>query len=196
MNESENGSGNRSGTAPHVMIVEARFYDDIADALVQGATKALAEAGATFDRFAVPGTFEIPAAISMAARRRFRRWGRDASGDGVPVIPPDMPPRYDGYIALGCVIRGETSHYDYVCGESARGLMDLSVRRGLAIGFGILTCENRDQAWARAAVDQGNKGADAARAGLAMMALRRTLDPRLRSGMSRNKEGVPVRSGR
>ncbi len=90
---------------PHIMIVEARFYDDIADELVKGATRALEEAQATFERFAVPGAFEIPGAIRLAM---------DATRDGAP--------RFDGYVALGCVIRGETTHYDYVCSESARGL--------------------------------------------------------------------------
>ena len=135
-----------------VLIVEARFYADLADAMVRGATETLKAAGATVDRIAVPGAFEIPAAIGFAAR----------SGNG-----------YDGYVALGCVIRGETTHYDYVCVESARGLQDLAVRDGLAIGYGILTCENADQAWARADVARKNKGGDAAAACLAMIALKR-----------------------
>lgn len=140
---------------PHVMIVEARFYDDIADELRRGAIAVLEAEGASHERIAVPGAFEIPAAVAMLETA-------DAS-------------RYDGYIALGCVIRGETSHYDYVCGESARGLQNLAVSRGLAIGFGILTVENRAQAWARAAVDKKDKGGDAARACLQMVALRRRL---------------------
>ena len=134
---------------PHVLIVEARFYADIADELVRGATATLAEAGATFDRTTVPGAFEIPTAIAMAID----------SG------------RYDGYVALGCVIRGETSHYDYVCGESARGLAELARVHRAPIGYGILTCETRDQAWARAAVDGKNKGRDTAEACLALIAL-------------------------
>ncbi len=141
-------------TTPHVMIVEARFYEDIADELVRGAMGALEAAGATWKRFAVPGAFEIPAAIGFAHTGE--------SG-------------FDGYVALGCVIRGETTHYDYVCTESARGLQDLAVRHGLAIGYGILTVENDDQAWARARVEVGNKGGDAARACLAMIELRRNL---------------------
>jgi len=83
--------------------------------------------------------------------------------------------RFDGYLALGCVIRGETTHYDYVCGESARALQDLAVRHGLALGYGILTVENDDQAWARARVDRKNKGGDAAAACLAMIDLRRRI---------------------
>ena len=139
---------------PHrILIVEARFYEEIADELARGAIAALDSAGATHDRISVPGAFEIPAAIGMAAR----------SPEG----------GYDGYVALGCVIRGETSHYDYVCGESARGLQDLAVRDGLAIGYGILTCETDEQAWERAKTDRKNKGADAAEACLAMVALGR-----------------------
>jgi len=137
----------------HVMIVEARFYEDIADELCRGAVSALEAAGATHERLTVPGAFEIPTAVAMAYRAD--------------------PLRFDGYIALGCVIRGETTHYDYVCGESARGLQELAVAHGLAIGYGILTVENAAQAWSRAAVDKKNKGADAARACLDMIALRR-----------------------
>ena len=139
--------------SPRILIVEARFYEEIADELARGTIAALEAAGANYDRISVPGAFEIPAVIALAAR----------SPEG----------GYDGYIALGCVIRGETSHYDYVCGESARGLQDLATRNGLAIGYGILTCETGEQAWERAKVDRKNKGADAAEACLAMVALRR-----------------------
>ena len=137
-----------------ILIVEARFYEDIADELVKGAIAALEEAGVEFDRIEVPGALEIPAAIAIAAQRT----------DGEP---------YAGFVALGCVIRGETSHYDYVCGESARGLQDLALWEGLSIGNGILTVENRDQAWVRAAVDKKNKGKDAVQAALALVALKR-----------------------
>lgn len=144
-----------------ILIVEARFYEDIADELVSGAAARLEEAGARVDRVAVPGAFEIPAAIAMA--------NRAASHGGTA---------YDGFIALGCVIRGETSHYDYVCGESARGLQDLAIREGLAIGYGILTVENAEQAWARASVaGNKNKGRDAAEACLAMLDLKRRFNP-------------------
>jgi len=141
-------------TAPKILIVEARFYDDIADELVAGAEAALAQANAETARVAVPGAFEIPSAIAMAAAG---------------------PQGYDGFVALGCVIRGETSHYEYVCGESARGLQDLAIRERLAIGYGILTVETRDQAMARARRDQGNKGRDAAQACLTMLSLRTCL---------------------
>ncbi|MDM7946344.1 6,7-dimethyl-8-ribityllumazine synthase [Oceanibaculum nanhaiense] len=134
----------------HVLIVEARFYEDLADELVKGAMAALEAAGVTYDRIAVPGAFEIPAAIGYAAQGG----------------------KYAGYVALGCVIRGETTHYDYVCGESARGLQDLAIQRHLAIGYGILTCENGEQAWARASVAKKNKGKDAAEACLAMIELK------------------------
>ncbi|MCZ6848358.1 MAG: 6,7-dimethyl-8-ribityllumazine synthase [Alphaproteobacteria bacterium] len=141
---------------PHIMIVEARFYEDIADELVRGAAAALEEAGATYERFAVPGAFEIPGAIRLAmdARR-------------------DRAARFDGYVALGCVIRGETTHYDYICGESARGLQELVLEHKLAIGYGILTVENRDQAMERGAVDKGDKGRTAVLACLAMIGLAR-----------------------
>jgi 6,7-dimethyl-8-ribityllumazine synthase len=144
--------------SPHIMIVEARFYTGIADELVRGAIQVLEEAGASHERLAVPGAFEIPAAIAYALR-------------GMEQYPNRR--RFDGFVALGCVIRGETTHYDYVCGESARGLQGLAVRHALAIGYGILTVENEEQAWARAKVDRKNKGGDAARACLAMLELKR-----------------------
>lgn len=140
-----------------ILIVEARFYADLADELYAGAAEALEAAGVVHERVAVPGAFEIPAAIAIAANSA-------SHGSG---------PHYDGYVALGCVIRGETTHYDYVCMESARGLQTLAIRRHLAIGYGILTTENGEQAWARAARDRGNKGRAAAEACLAMIALKR-----------------------
>jgi|TARA_R110002072_G_scaffold49863_19_gene135040 6,7-dimethyl-8-ribityllumazine synthase len=143
---------------PHIMIIEARFYEDIADELVQGAIAELDRVGASYERFSVPGVFEIPAAVRMAIRSLDFFSGRR---------------RFDGYVALGCVIRGETSHYDYVCGESARMLQDLACDYTLALGYGILTVENREQAWARAAVDQLNKGGGAASAALDMIELKR-----------------------
>ena len=135
----------------HYLIVEARFYTDLADALAEGAISALTEAGATHEIISVPGALEIPGAIAIA----------EASDS-----------TYDGYIALGCVIRGETSHYDTVCNESARGIMELTIKNHLAIGNGIITVENGDQAWARAKKDDKDKGGDAARAALAMAALK------------------------
>jgi len=140
---------------PHLLIIESRFYEDIADELVRGATAALDKAGATYDRVAVPGVLEIPPALAMALEA--------ADEDGI---------EYDGFVLLGCVIRGETTHYDVVAGESARAVMDLAVQEALALGNGILTVENPDQAWVRARVGQGDKGGQAARAALTMIALR------------------------
>jgi 6,7-dimethyl-8-ribityllumazine synthase len=137
-----------------ILIVESRYYDEIAAALLDGATRALEAAGATFERIEVPGAFEIPAAVKFAA-----------SGGAAPSD-------FDGFVALGCVIRGETTHYDYVCQESARGLQDLAIQHNLPIGYGILTCENREQAMARAAVDRGDKGGFVARACLTMIDLK------------------------
>ena len=136
-----------------ILIVESRYYADIADALLDGAKREIAKNGAKVDSIVVPGAFEIPGAIALAAGKKGKR--------------------YDGYVALGCVIRGETTHYDYVCGESARGLMDLAVQKKLAIGYGIVTVENIEQARARAFTDRGDKGGDAAHACLAMVALAR-----------------------
>jgi 6,7-dimethyl-8-ribityllumazine synthase len=142
--------------SPHLLIIEARFYDDLADELLRGAVAAIEHAGATYERVTVPGALEIPAAIAMAL---------EAMEDG------RRP--YDGFVCLGCVIRGETGHYDIVAGESARAIMDLAVDETLAIGNGILTVENDEQAWARARVAGLNKGGFAAEAALSMVALRR-----------------------
>lgn len=143
---------------PHIMIIDAPYYSEISAALVKGATEALDAAGATHEYFAVPGAFEIPGAIRLAME------ARDDQG----------APRFDGYIALGCVIRGETSHYDYVCGESARGLQELAIRDKACIGYGILTVENQQQAMSRAAGPKSIKGKDAVDACLAMIALKRS----------------------
>jgi 6,7-dimethyl-8-ribityllumazine synthase len=142
----------------HMLIVESRFYDNISDELLGGATRVLDGAGARYDRVTVPGTLEIPAAIaiSMDAARRRRA-------------------PYDGVVALGCVIRGETHHFETVANESARALMDLSVKERLPIGNGILTVENEAQAHARARAEEGNKGGQAARAALMLVALKHTL---------------------
>ena len=145
-------------TAPHSLIVEARFYDDMADALLEGATFALKEAGATYDVVTVPGALEIPAAIAMALD------GADNDGS-----------QYDGFVALGMVIRGETYHFDIVSNESSRALMDLAVSESLAIGNGILTVENDEQAWARVRRSDKDKGGFAARAALTMIELKKKL---------------------
>ena len=140
---------------PNILIVEARFYSHIADQLLDGATAALEKGGAHFERLSVPGALEIPAAIALAAR------AGEHGGKS-----------FDGYVALGCVIRGETYHFEVVSNESARGLMELGINHGLAIGNGILTVETEHQALERAAVDDGDKGGDAARACLALVAAR------------------------
>jgi len=137
---------------PRILIVEARFYEEISDHLFAGAATVLKAAKVEFERIAVPGALEIPAVISIA------RQGQ---------------PAFDGYVALGCVIRGETSHYDTVCNESARGLQSLGIEFGLPIGNGILTCENWEQAMVRARPDDQDKGGGAAKACLAVLEARR-----------------------
>lgn len=132
-----------------VLIIEARYYAEINDMLLNGAKAALDEAGAEYEVLTVPGALEIPAAL---------KWTQD---------------RYDAFVVLGCVIRGETTHYDIVCNESARGVYDLVLSYDLAVGNGILTVENDDQALARADIKRKNKGGEAARAALNMLALKR-----------------------
>jgi 6,7-dimethyl-8-ribityllumazine synthase len=141
-----------------ILIVEARFYEDIADALLAGATRALQEAGAVFDRVSVPGSLEVAPAIAIAADA--------AERSGRP---------YDGAVALGCVIRGETLHFEIVSQESARALLELSVVRRLPIGNGILTVDTNAQAWTRARPEEADKGGDAVRAALSLVRLKRRL---------------------
>lgn len=136
--------------APHILIVVAPYYKDIADDLVEGAKAEVEAAGGTWELAEVPGALEVPTAIGLA----------DRSG------------KYDGYVALGCVIRGETTHYDTVCNDSSRAIQLLGLQ-GLCIGNGILTVENRDQAVVRAALDEMNKGGGAAAAALHLIALAR-----------------------
>ena len=142
----------------HLLLVEARFHEGLADALLDGAKAALDEAGATCDVVTVPGALEVPAVIAFA---------EEAAEEGGT--------EYDGYVALGCVIRGETYHFEIVANESSRGLMDLATRGLVAIGNGILTVENEEQAWVRARREDGDKGGFAARAALTMIALRERL---------------------
>lgn len=140
------------------LIVEARFYDDLQDALLDGAVAELKAAGLTHDVITVPGALEIPAAVAIAVDA--------AAANGTP---------YDAVIALGCVVRGDTIHFEIVSQESSRALMDLAVARKLPLGNGILTVNNEDQAWARARASELNKGGDAARAALAMLRIKRRL---------------------
>ena len=137
-----------------ILVIEARYYQEISDMLLEGALASLQEAKAEITKVNVPGALEIPHVISMA----------EAAGSG-----------FDAYVALGCVIRGETTHYDYVCGESARALMDLAVGQQLAIGNGIITVENEKQALARASKDKKDKGGFAASAALKMVKIRSEL---------------------
>jgi 6,7-dimethyl-8-ribityllumazine synthase len=141
-----------------ILIVEARYYDDIADALLAGAMKVLDAAGAEVERISVPGSLEIPAAIVIALDA--------AKANGRP---------YEGVVALGCVIRGDTIHFEIVSHESARGLLDLSKDRGMPIGNGIVTVNTVTQAFARARVEEQDKGGDAARAALALVRIKRQL---------------------
>ena len=136
-----------------VLIVDANFYEDLASELVRGAVAELEKMGISYERLSVPGALEIPSAISLVSQ------GNKAK-------------LFAGYIALGCVIRGETSHYDIVCGESARGLSKLALDKNLAIGNGILTVDNWEQAWARASVLKKNKGRDAAIACLSLFEIK------------------------
>jgi len=140
------------------LIVEARFYDDIQDALMEGAVAELKAAGVTHDVITVPGALEIPAAIAIALDA--------AENNGKP---------YDAAIALGCVVRGDTIHFEIVSHESARGLMEISRTRGVPIGNGILTVDNDAQAWRRARINEADKGGEAARAALALVRLKRRL---------------------
>jgi 6,7-dimethyl-8-ribityllumazine synthase len=141
-----------------ILVVESRFYDAISDALLAGATRVLEAAQVSFDRISVPGSLEIPGAIAIALDAGERR--------GQP---------YDGAVALGCVIRGDTIHFEIVSMESARALIDLSVARALPLGNGIVTVNTEAQAWARARPEEGDKGGDAARAALTMVQLKRML---------------------
>jgi 6,7-dimethyl-8-ribityllumazine synthase len=152
------GKAAKSGKsdAVRVLVVEARFYSDLADALLTGATRALEAAEAAFDVITVPGALEIPSAIAIALDAAERR---------------KAP--YDGAVALGCVIQGETFHFDIVSMQSARAIMDMTVERRFPIGNGILTVDTEPQAWARAKPEEGDKGGEAARAALALIEIKR-----------------------
>lgn len=141
-----------------ILVVEGRFYDGIADALLAGAERVLGAAKAKWNVVSVPGALEVPQAIALAL-----------DGAAVKRRP------FEGVVALGCVIRGESSHYDIVAGESARALMDLALARRIPIGNGILTVDTEAQAWARARPEEQDKGGGAARAALALVRLKRSL---------------------
>ncbi len=145
-------------TGARALIVEARFYDDIQDALLEGAVEELTKAGVAYDVLTVPGALEIPATIAIAVEA--------AAKAGKP---------YDAAIALGCVVRGDTFHFEIVAVESSRALMDLSVAMRFPLGNGIITVDTDAQAWARARKSELNKGGDAARAALATLRIKRRL---------------------
>ena len=140
----------------HVLIIEARFYEAIAEFLVEGAAAELSARGVTYERITVPGALEIPQVLAAACAARSA--GRRA---------------FDGAIALGCVIRGETAHYDIVCNNANHWLMDVATRQDVPVGNGILTVENEAQALARAQGGAAGKGGDAARACLALIEIKR-----------------------
>ncbi|MGO9133391.1 MAG: 6,7-dimethyl-8-ribityllumazine synthase [Methylovirgula sp.] len=153
--EAADGLAHASAAGARFLIVEARFYDEIGALLLDGAKRAFAAADAECESLRVPGALEIPIALALALDA--------AEAAGKP---------YQGAVALGCVIRGETYHFEIVAGESARALMDLAVTRRLAFGNGILTVETEEQALVRARLDGGDKGGDAARAALALYRLK------------------------
>ena len=156
----QNASDRAPLTGARVLVVEARFYDDIADELLRGARAALEAAQATAEVVTVAGALEIPQMLAIALET--------AENAGRP---------YDAAVALGCVIRGDTIHFEIVSMESARALMDLSVRQLFPIGNGIITVDTDSQAWARARPEEGDKGGDAARAALAMLRHKRQFGP-------------------
>ncbi len=147
---------------PYILIIDARFYEDIADELVKGAIATVEASQASYTRVSVPGAFELPAAVRFAVRSMELVGGRR---------------RYDGYVLLGCVIKGETDHYEHVGREAIRGIGDIAVQYSLAVGLGILTCNTREQAVTRAAANGANKGGAAAEAALHMIRVKRSFLP-------------------
>jgi 6,7-dimethyl-8-ribityllumazine synthase len=143
-----------------ILIVESGYYEDIADMLLEGAQHALDAEGVLYDVVTVPGALEIPQAMALAL-------------DSVSGVEA-----YHGVVALGCVIRGETSHYDIVAGQSARALMEIGVGRAIPVGNGVLTVDTAAQAKVRAALDKGDKGGTAVKAALALVRLKRSLNSR------------------
>ena len=142
------------GPAPHLLIVRAPYYRDVVDGLTDGAARILREAGATFETLDIAGAFELPQAIRIALRGNRR---------------------FDGFVALGCVVRGETDHYDFICRATMEGIMAVSLQFGLSLGTGLLTCDTLAQAEARSCRDGHNKGAEAAAAALLQINAARTL---------------------
>ncbi|HWV41463.1 6,7-dimethyl-8-ribityllumazine synthase [Pseudorhodoplanes sp.] len=157
----QTGAGSLKGA--RILVVEARYYEEIADALLSGVISALDDQGATYDRITVPGALEIPTALAIALDAAAAR---------------KKP--YDGAVALGCVIRGETLHFEIVSEQSARGVMDVSLARNIPIGNGILTVDTEAQAFARARVTEGDKGGEAARAALTLIRIKRAVSAKTR----------------
>ena len=147
----------QTSNAKTILVVEARYYEKISDDMVTGATPLFEAAGLNIERLPVTGVFEVPAACKMAVQAGLK----------------DPHRKYAGIMALGCVIRGETDHYDHICREASRALMDITVDHGMPLGFAILTCENMGQAEVRADPGKKNKGAEAAQAVLRMIEIRR-----------------------
>ncbi len=142
------------GVSPHVMVVRAPYYRAVIDGLTVGAVRILTEAGATHEVMDVAGAYELPQAVRLAVRGT---------------------KKFDAYIALGCIVRGETDHYDFICAASMNGLMEVSLQFGLCLGVGLLTCDNIEQAEARSGQDGHNKGAEAAAAALVQINVARRL---------------------
>jgi 6,7-dimethyl-8-ribityllumazine synthase len=141
------------GPAPRLLLIQAPYYDQVVGGMRRGAERAFAEAGATLEVVDVAGAFELPAALRMALSQKASR--------------------YDGYLILGCVVKGETDHYDHICRETCNGVMGIAAETGAAIGFGLLTVHTLQQALERSAEDKFNKGAESAHALLMQVALRR-----------------------
>ena len=133
------------GPSPHLLIVRAPYYRAVVDGLTHGATRILREAGGTFEQLDIAGAFELPQAIRLAVRGK---------------------QRFDGFVALGCIVRGETDHYEFICRATMEGMMQVALQFGLALGTGLLTCDTLAQAEARSGMDGHNKGAEAAAAAL------------------------------
>ena len=153
-----------AGPAPRVLIVRAPYYRDVVDGLREGAERLLSEAGATFEGLDVAGAFELPQAIRIVL---------DGQGRG----PSPGLPRFDAFVALGCIIKGETDHYDFICQATMQGMMHLALQHGIAIGTGLLTVDTLDQAIARSRLDGFNKGAEAACAALMQVNAARRFSP-------------------
>lgn len=147
-------------SGPRFLIVESRFYDDISDQLVKGAVQELTAQGAGYKRIIVPGILEIPAVIRFAVRAMELR---------------ATDTRFAGYVVLGCAIKGETDHYEHVCHQAIDGVQKLALQYSLAVGNGILTCRNREQALTRARVDEKNFGGKAAAAAMRMIQVKREM---------------------